>query len=96
MPQIPLIDVDRWRRSGPAARAAVERRVDEALQDSGFLLLEHHGVPAALAATLRVEARAWFASSPEDKQPYATVVGGRGWIPPGLEANGYAEGLESR
>lgn len=74
----------------------MERRVDEALQDSGFLLLEHHGVPAALAATLRVEARAWFASSPEDKQPYATVVGGRGWIPPGLEANGYAEGLESR
>jgi isopenicillin N synthase-like dioxygenase len=95
MPDIPLIDIDRWRHAGTAERAATERRVDEALQETGFLLLEHHDVPSALTASLRAEARAFFSWSPEDKEPYATGVGGRGWIPPGLEANGYAEGLET-
>jgi len=29
------------------------------------------------------------------KARYATQVGGRGWLPPGAEANGYAEGTET-
>ena len=29
------------------------------------------------------------------KQRYAVTVGGRGWLPPGVEANGYAEGTQT-
>ena len=29
------------------------------------------------------------------KRRYAVTVGGRGWLPPGVEANGYAEGTET-
>jgi isopenicillin N synthase-like dioxygenase len=48
-----------------------------------------------LRARVRGQARAFFALPPETKQRYAVTVGGRGWLPPGVEANGYAEGTQT-
>jgi isopenicillin N synthase-like dioxygenase len=89
---VPVIDLGPWRRGGADGRAAVARQVDEALRTSGFLLITGHGVPADLRARARAAAREFFALPPAVKARYTAAVGGRGWIPPGAEANGYAEG----
>jgi isopenicillin N synthase-like dioxygenase len=89
---VPVIDLAPWRAGDARDRAAVARQVDQALRTSGFLLVTGHGVPGDLQARTRDVAREFFALSPEVKARYAIAVGGRGWIPPGAEANGYAEG----
>jgi isopenicillin N synthase-like dioxygenase len=61
----------------------------------GFLLVSGHGVDPALAAQVRVAAKEFFALPAEIKTRYAVRIGGRGWLPPGVEANGYAEGTET-
>src|SRR5215468_9127851 len=97
---VPVIDLRPWfgpHESGraEAARAAVAAEVDAALQSVGFFLISGHGVPDGLRARVRAEARAFFALPPGTKQRYAVTVGGRGWLPPGVEANGYAEGTQT-
>ncbi|GAB0106205.1 2-oxoglutarate and iron-dependent oxygenase domain-containing protein [Nocardia sp. JMUB6875] len=94
MTAIATIDLDRWRAGGDAA-AQVLREVDAGMQRAGFLLVRGHGVPQGLPAALRAAARRFFALPEEVKQRYAVSVGGRGWIGPGLEANGYSEGTET-
>ena len=89
---IPLIDLAPWRHGDDSTRARVAERVDEALRSAGFLLITGHGVAAELRASVRTLARKFFALPPSVKARYAVSVGGRGWIPPGAEANGYAEG----
>ncbi|KIA65308.1 isopenicillin N synthase family dioxygenase [Nocardia vulneris] len=91
MSAIAAIDLARW-RTGGAAAAEVEREVDEGLRRAGFLLVYGHGVAADLAGAVRAAARRFFALPDAVKQRYAVTVGGRGWIGPGKEANGYAEG----
>ncbi|MGC7094867.1 isopenicillin N synthase family dioxygenase [Amycolatopsis lurida] len=95
MGAVPLIDLRPWFHGDAGDRAAVARRVDDALQDSGFLLITGHGVAPELRAETRRLAREFFALPPSVKQRYAVTVGGRGWLPPGVEANGYAEGTET-
>ena len=63
--------------------------MDRALRQSGFLLIERHGVAAGLRQRIREEAGKFFALPPDRKQAYATPVGGRGWIPQGGEANAF-------
>jgi isopenicillin N synthase-like dioxygenase len=92
---VPVIDLQPWFGGGPQERAAVAARVDEALQNVGFFLVTGHGVALGLPDDLRARARSFFALPHEAKQPYAVTVGGRGWLPPGVEANGYAEGTET-
>ena len=89
---VPRIDLTPWFEGGPADRAAVAQQVDQALRTSGFLLITGHGVPAETRARTRAVAREFFALPADVKARYATTVGGRGWLPPGAEANGYAEG----
>lgn len=89
---VPVIDLTPWRTGDEAARSAVAAQVDEALQRIGFFLVTGHGVDERLRAAVRAEARAFFRLPAEVKQRYAVTVGGRGWLPPGVEANGYAEG----
>ncbi|MEW1638407.1 2-oxoglutarate and iron-dependent oxygenase domain-containing protein [Streptomyces sp. NPDC093801] len=95
VPVVPVIDLGAWRTGGPADRARIAGRVDGALQAAGFLLVAGHGVDPALPARIREAARSFFRLPPEVKQPYAVAVGGRGWLGPGAEANGYAEGTAS-
>ncbi len=89
---VPVIDLMPWYEGGTQDRAGVARQVDEALRSSGFLLITGHRVPAGARARTRATAREVFALPAEVKARYAITVGGRGWIPPGAEANGYAEG----
>ncbi|MET7767532.1 2-oxoglutarate and iron-dependent oxygenase domain-containing protein [Nocardia sp. NPDC005366] len=94
MNAITSIDLARWRAGGTAA-ADVEREVDAGLRRAGFLVVYGHGIPEGLPAAARSAARRFFALPDEVKERYAVTVGGRGWIGPGKEANGYAEGTET-
>src|SRR3954452_18532335 len=91
----PIIDLTPWFAGSADGRAAVAAEVDAALQDWGFFLVTGHGVPAEARAAVRRAARRFFVLPPETKRPYAVTVGGRGWLPPGVEANGYSEGTET-
>ena len=81
-PDIPLLDIAAWRDGGESQRARLAARMDQALRQSGFLLIENHGVPAGLRERLRAEGSRFFALPQERKNPYATPVAGRGWPPP--------------
>ncbi|WP_050512252.1 isopenicillin N synthase family dioxygenase [Streptomyces rimosus] len=89
---IPTIDLARWRSDNPDARRATAAAVDTALRTTGFLLIIGHGLDQDLRTRIRRTARTFFALPAAEKQPYATEVGGRGWLGPGAEANGAAEG----
>lgn len=91
---IATIDLSRW-HAGGAEADAVAAEVDEGLQRAGFILVTGHGVDPALAAAVRAASRRFFAQSDAVKQSYSVPVGGHGWIGPGAEANGYAEGTET-
>jgi isopenicillin N synthase-like dioxygenase len=89
---VPVIDLAPWLAGDAGAGAEVAAQVDQALQAVGFFLISGHGVPDDLRAEVRAQARAFFAQPEQVKRHYAVTVGGRGWLPPGAEANGYAEG----
>ena len=94
MSEIATVDLSRWRAGGPAA-AEVAAEVDAGLQRAGFILVTGHGVDPSLAAAVRSAAREFFALPEEVKAAYSVPVGGHGWLAPGAEANGYAEGTET-
>ncbi len=94
MSVIATVDLSRWRAGGPAAED-VAAQVDAGLQRAGFILVTGHGVDPDLARDVRAAAREFFALAPTVKAGYSVPVGGRGWIGPGAEANGYAEGTET-
>jgi isopenicillin N synthase-like dioxygenase len=73
-------------------RGEVAARVDAALKESGFLLVTGHGVPTELRRRTRELTRGFFALPTERKQPYAVRTGGRGWLPPDVQATGRADG----
>jgi isopenicillin N synthase-like dioxygenase len=89
---VPVLDLSPWYSGDPAGRRQLAERVDSALSSVGFLLVTGHGVPAQLRAAVRAAAAGFFALPVPVKQRYAVSVMGRGWLPPGVEANGYAEG----
>jgi isopenicillin N synthase-like dioxygenase len=92
---VPIIDLAPWFEGDEADRREVAARVDAALCEIGFLVITGHGVPAALREEIRTSAKRFFALPDAVKKPYAVTVGERGWLPPGVEANAYAEGTES-
>jgi isopenicillin N synthase-like dioxygenase len=89
---IPSIDLRPWFAGTADGRRHVAEQVDHALRTAGFLLVTGHGIESTLRAEVRSLARLFFLLPDEVKARYAVSVGGRGWIPPGAEANGYAEG----
>ncbi|MFF0463486.1 isopenicillin N synthase family dioxygenase [Streptomyces mexicanus] len=89
---IPTVDLGPWLRGGPEQRRRIARTVDEALQVAGFLLVTGHGIDTALRSRIRAAAREFFTLPVAVKRRYEAKVGGRGWLGPGAEANGYAEG----
>src|ERR1700735_781950 len=92
---VPVIDLAPWFSGAAADRVAVAAEVDAALRSVGFFLISGHGVPDEQRPHVRAQARAFFALPPRAKRRYAVTVGGRGWLPPGVEANGYAEGTKT-
>ncbi|MEV5314730.1 2-oxoglutarate and iron-dependent oxygenase domain-containing protein [Streptomyces sp. NPDC052610] len=93
--RVPAVDLRPWLGGGPDDRARIARTVDEALRRAGFLLVTGHGVDPALRARIRAAAREFFLLPAGVKRAYEARVGGRGWLGPGAEANGYAEGTET-
>ncbi|MGW3174369.1 isopenicillin N synthase family dioxygenase [Streptomyces sp. NPDC001153] len=93
--RVPTIDLRPWLHGDEEARAGLARTVDQALQTAGFLLVTGHGVEPGLRAGIRAAAREFFLLPVEVKRRYEARVGGRGWLGPGAEANGYAEGTET-
>jgi isopenicillin N synthase-like dioxygenase len=91
---IATVDISHW-REGAAAADRVAVAVDEGLQRAGFILVTGHGIDPSLPAEVRAAAREFFALPDEVKQRYAVSVAGHGWLPPGVEANAYAEGTET-
>src|SRR5882757_2206409 len=89
---IPSIDLRPWFAGTEDGRRHVAEQVDHALRTAGFLLVTGHGIESTLRAEVRSLARLFFLLPDEAKARYAVSVGGRGWIPPGAEANGYSEG----
>jgi isopenicillin N synthase-like dioxygenase len=86
---VPIIDLTRW--FDGTDRDGVAREVDAALRRVGFLVVTGHGVDPGERAAVRSAARAFFALPAETKRRYAVSVAGRGWLPPGVEANAYAD-----
>ncbi|MDH2391762.1 2-oxoglutarate and iron-dependent oxygenase domain-containing protein [Streptomyces sp. HNM0663] len=95
VPRIPTVDLGPWLTGGAEARARTAAAVDAALRTAGFLLVSGHGVERSLRAEIRELARGFFRLPASAKEAYAVRVGGRGWLGPGTEANGYAEGAET-
>lgn len=93
MAAVPVIDLSGW--FDGTGRDEVARAIDLALQDVGFFLITGHGVAPESRAAVRAAAREFFRLPAEVKRPYAVTVAGRGWLPPGVEANGYSEGTET-
>ncbi|MDT7784604.1 MAG: hypothetical protein QOF58_3023 [Pseudonocardiales bacterium] len=87
---VPLVDLSGW--FDGTGRAEVAARIDAALRESGFLLVTGHGVPTELRRRTRELTRRFFALPTERKQPYAVRTGGRGWLPPDVQATGRADG----
>lgn len=92
MSAVPVIDLTAWFHGDESARRQVAARVDDALRETGFLVVTGHGVPAGPRERIRRAAGRFFALPDAVKRRYAATVGERGWLPPGVEANGYAEG----
>ncbi|MFD7443773.1 isopenicillin N synthase family dioxygenase [Streptomyces sp. NPDC059909] len=93
--RIPVIDLGPWLAGDPDARARTAATFDGALRTAGFLLVTGHGVSQDLRTEIRDLARGFFRLPPAAKEPYAVKVGERGWLGPGAEANGYAEGTQT-
>ncbi|MEN8655864.1 2-oxoglutarate and iron-dependent oxygenase domain-containing protein [Streptomyces sp. 21So2-11] len=91
-PRIPTVDLRPWLSGDADARARTAVTVDRALRTAGFLLVTGHGVDMTLGTRIREAAREFFRLPYAAKEPLAVRVGGRGWLGPGAEANGYAEG----
>ncbi|MFI6122271.1 isopenicillin N synthase family dioxygenase [Streptomyces sp. NPDC051064] len=94
-PRIPTIDLRPWLSGDHAARKEIATTVDRALRTAGFLLVTGHGIDPALRTAIRDGARDFFRLPAATKEPYSVRVGGRGWLGPGAEANGYAEGTQT-
>jgi isopenicillin N synthase-like dioxygenase len=92
---VPSIDLTPWFAGTRQDRQNIAREVDEALRTAGFLLITGHRVPGELRDRVRAAASEFFALPESVKARYTVGVGGRGWLPGGVEANGYAEGTET-
>ena len=92
---VPILDLTGWYSPDPARRRQIAAQLDAALSSVGFFLVTGHRVDPQLRAAVRAASHQFFALPDAVKQRYAVTVAGRGWLPPGVEANGYAEGTQT-
>lgn len=93
---IQVISLAPWFDGDAEQQAAVAAAVDESLRQAGFLVVVDHGVDTTLPARLRAEADAFFTRPEDEKLPYRVAqLGDLGWVPYGLEANGYIFGEDT-
>jgi isopenicillin N synthase-like dioxygenase len=87
--EVPVIDVAPLVGDRPDPDVEeVATAIDSACRDHGFFTVVGHGVDRSLLRALDVEARAFFALDPAEKERIAMARGGRawrGWFPVGGE-----------
>jgi isopenicillin N synthase-like dioxygenase len=85
-----------WYEGSDAGRAEVVALVDRSLSDMGFMVVADHGVDPDLPTRVR-EVLLEFFTGPEEIKESVRVdrLGDRGWVPYGLEANGYIFGEDT-
>ena len=80
---VPIIDIAPYRDGAQSDKRAVARKIDEACRDMGFLIINGHGVPPDLIASVDAASRAFFDLPLEEKmqvvRPAPDVT--RGYIP---------------
>jgi isopenicillin N synthase-like dioxygenase len=88
---LPLLDLTPWYENDSTATEHLISEVDRCLQESGFLLITGHRVPAALRTRTREAARTFFHQDDIRKYP-VLAKNYRGWVRNGDEATGLASG----
>ncbi len=94
---VAAIDLELWRSGSDAERQSVQRLVDKALTNIGFLIVTNHGFPSETIDELRASSHDVFSLPTDTKARYkqGDGIGGPGWCPIGVEANAYASGQET-
>lgn len=93
---IKVVSLAGWFGGTAVDRAAVARAIDESLRDAGFVVIVDHGVDPALTSRVRDELNEFFALGEDHKAVYRVgELGDTGWVPYGLEANGYIFGEDT-
>lgn len=93
---IKVVSLAGWFDGDRAERAAVARSIDESLRDAGFVVIVDHGVDPELTAHVRGVLNEFFALEEAVKSAYrVSELGDTGWVPYGLEANGYIFGEDT-
>jgi isopenicillin N synthase-like dioxygenase len=85
--QVPILDIRRFDRSGPADRAGFVRELYHAYREFGFVGITRHEIPEALIAGAYRVIKAFFALPLATKMQYHQPGGGgaRGYTPFGVE-----------
>jgi isopenicillin N synthase-like dioxygenase len=91
------VDLEPFRRGGPAERAGIAAAIDRACRDSGFLLVTGHGVPTALCDAALDSFAAFFDLPLAEKRRFvvADERANRGYSEPGKEGLAYSRGEET-
>jgi isopenicillin N synthase-like dioxygenase len=87
------VDLAPWYDGDDEARAAVAEAVDASLGRAGFVVVTGHGVEISRLASTRRRFADLFELDDGAKEPWRSpALGVPGWIPFGMEANGYLFG----
>jgi len=94
---IGIVSLAGWLDGGDDdARAAVAHAVDVSLRRAGFVVVVDHGVDLDLLARVRAALNEFFDLDEAAKSAYRVgELGDTGWVPYGLEANGYVFGEDT-
>lgn len=93
---VPQLDLTAWTTGGTDGQAAVAAALDVAFTEVGFVVVTGHGLDPAAMAELRNAALDFFRLDPAVKRRWQVEhLGEPGWVPTGLEANGYVFGVDT-
>lgn len=94
--EIPLVDLAPWHGGARTDRRRVAAALDEAFGSVGFAVVTGHGIDQHMARALRSTALDFFSLDDAVKERWQVEhLGDAGWVPIGLEANGYIFGEDT-
>jgi isopenicillin N synthase-like dioxygenase len=94
--QVRVVDLARWFTGDVDERLQVADDINDSLGELGFVVVTNHGVDPAGADAVRGTVGRLLDLPVDAKQPYEVpALGFPGWVPFGIEANGYIFGEET-
>jgi len=94
--EIPLVDFNPWNFGDASDRRRVAADLDDAFASVGFAVLTGHGLDQDLVHAVRSTALEFFALDDSVKRRWQVGhLGAEGWVPMGVEANGYIFGEDT-